>query len=519
MATADASEVVRRFRIWRMRHRHDATTANLATEIGIPEKVVKKILMGASDAPTYMQRITAFIDAFEHGDLTVMEEIAQASELLPEPHTSKAYSLAVLRAIKTRQTAQVEDESRPYCLITKQEIAPRQCILAQNARDCVGCAASTKFCLECGFDRVAFPGSDLCAYCLTTALDDSRTDMKTTALPIKVSCPQSGGQKISVSICQRLQSHACGDCKAATRICLDCKERRVRYPQFGACLECYTKLMAPDWKPLSKATRELMRGQRDAFFARETEVKLPPVVHTKPKHDPPMQSTGSRVLHASSSPTIDELATISLTEALFRLWGRIREQHPEVPAAVISPTFHWREKRNSFARHATPMSCQPITIQDESRSQIRKIVTIADTPNQTAGEILADLLHEAAHGIALTRGIFDCSVNRYHNVHFKVIAWSLGLCVEQIPSYGFAKTTVSPETLEYYAPALTHLTSILEERRKVVAVQSSHRKAYTAGRYLKASCDCGYNLRISRAVMSATRIICETCGKPFQFAE
>lgn len=298
MHAVNASDVVRRFRVWRLQNRPHTKVDDLATEVGIPSEVIKKIMMGVSDAPAYMQRITAFLDAAQHGNQQAMQQIAQASELLPDPHAPTRYSVSVLKALSARQRKLVENDDRPYCVIARAEIAPRQCVISRTSKECVGCSAHTKFCLECGFDRTAFAGSDLCAYCLTIALADPQTDMRTAVLPIKVSCVQSGGQRITIATCNKMQGSACGSCNAATRICTDCKERRVRYPSFGACLHCYTTLMAPDWKPLSEQQMAFQRTQRELFFQEAaTHVHEKPVMMTVVPKEILTTATESKYAH------------------------------------------------------------------------------------------------------------------------------------------------------------------------------------------------------------------------------
>lgn len=64
-------------------------------------------------------------------------------------------------------------------------------------------------------------------------------------------------------------------------------------------------------------------------------------------------------------------------------------------------------------------------------------------------QVLKTLLHEAAHGVAHTRGIKDCSrQNRYHNQKFAQIAAELGLTPPTTPHnvLGFSMCTLGDET-------------------------------------------------------------------------
>lgn len=58
------------------------------------------------------------------------------------------------------------------------------------------------------------------------------------------------------------------------------------------------------------------------------------------------------------------------------------------------------------------------------------------------GRVLGTLLHEAAHGVASTRGIKDTSrQGRYHNRRFAQLATELGIVVAPDGARGWSATT------------------------------------------------------------------------------
>ena len=60
------------------------------------------------------------------------------------------------------------------------------------------------------------------------------------------------------------------------------------------------------------------------------------------------------------------------------------------------------------------------------------------------------MLHEICHLSNLQKGIQDCSrSSQYHNKKFKLTAEKHGLIVDKHPSYGFAYTSLKPETLRF----------------------------------------------------------------------
>ena len=62
----------------------------------------------------------------------------------------------------------------------------------------------------------------------------------------------------------------------------------------------------------------------------------------------------------------------------------------------------------------------------------------------TPAEVLAVILHEAAHALAHARGIKDTSrQGRYHNKQFKTCAEELGLTVEHDQRNGWSASTIT----------------------------------------------------------------------------
>lgn len=125
----------------------------------------------------------------------------------------------------------------------------------------------------------------------------------------------------------------------------------------------------------------------------------------------------------------------------------------------------------------------------------------------------------------------DCSTtSQYHNKSFKTAAEELGLTVAQVEHYGFAYTTLPEATAEVYAVETEHLNTVLLHRRKALHVPSVPPSGPTGGatpppgpavprtRLLRATCRCQHIIRVSRKVLDATAIRCESCGERFASA-
>jgi hypothetical protein len=81
--------------------------------------------------------------------------------------------------------------------------------------------------------------------------------------------------------------------------------------------------------------------------------------------------------------------------------------------------------------------------------------------------LLSTLLHEAAHGVADTRGVQDVSRGgRYHNGRFAAIAREPGLDVERSETLGWSASSVPDVTAAAYADELAVLGGALTAWRR-----------------------------------------------------
>src|SRR5205807_10433423 len=77
-------------------------------------------------------------------------------------------------------------------------------------------------------------------------------------------------------------------------------------------------------------------------------------------------------------------------------------------------------------------------------------------------DVLATLLHEAAHGLADARGIQDTSrQGRYHNARYRDLATELGLEITKVDGIGWSGTHVPDPTATAYAAELADLASAI----------------------------------------------------------
>lgn len=229
---------------------------------------------------------------------------------------------------------------------------------------------------------------------------------------------------------------------------------------------------------------------------------------------------------------MDEQTSVQLISAMAACWSAIRERHPDVPGVVLLPAPAQRGRMNVLG-HFAPIRWKTKRADDVL---LHEVVVVAEHLDRSAEDIFETLVHEAAHALNFARGIFDCSpTSQYHNAKFKLAADELGLEVMKVPHYGWAYTTLAETTKEAYSAVVTGLDEALVHRRKPVLIvvppsmpptgdqtptagKDAEDDSTPVGRSRKAICSCPHIIRVSKKVMEATTIRCDSCGNPFCLA-
>lgn len=225
-------------------------------------------------------------------------------------------------------------------------------------------------------------------------------------------------------------------------------------------------------------------------------------------------------------------ASAELTIALSGVWAAVQRRHPEVPDVVLLAAPNPHGNMNVLG-HFAALRWKGTHI--DGGKLLHEVVVVAEHLNRSAEDIVATLLHEAAHALNFQRGIYDCSRSQYHNQKFKMAAEEVGLAVTQVPHYGFALTVMPPETAQCYHTETEELRRVLLHRRSVVSLPAKPpttgagdgtsdkpddiEPPEKGGRYKKASCKCPYNIRVARSTLASTTIRCENCGEAFELSQ
>jgi hypothetical protein len=126
-------------------------------------------------------------------------------------------------------------------------------------------------------------------------------------------------------------------------------------------------------------------------------------------------------------------------------------------------------------------------------------------------DILETMLHEMVHLDNALKGIKDCSRGgTFHNKRFKEQAERHGLIVEKMPKYGYALTSLQPETEE-----LIKGFGIDQEAFSIFRLELTKAAAAAKQPAIKYVCSCGTAIRpVGKA--KALKAICQECNGEFK---
>jgi hypothetical protein len=214
-------------------------------------------------------------------------------------------------------------------------------------------------------------------------------------------------------------------------------------------------------------------------------------------------------MNAEPSTASPQAAASAVVAALEQAWTAIRAHHPDVPEVVVVLGAGSETRRGLFKwGHFAAARWQVV---DSNRPEV---LVSGEGLKRGAQQVLATLLHEAAHGLANTRGVKDTSrQGRWHNRRFATLIDELGLQVAKDPKTGWSQTSLTDQLATRYAEQLTSLDAALllwrhTERRLAPPTGSRN--------LLACSCECGRKVRVSRTTLEQAPIICGSCEEPFQ---
>ncbi len=209
----------------------------------------------------------------------------------------------------------------------------------------------------------------------------------------------------------------------------------------------------------------------------------------------------------TARPTDGNAASV-LVAALEHTWMAIRARHPQVPEVVMAVASGSVGRRGDLKLgHFADRRWRVAT------AERPELFVGGEGLAAGAVEVLGTLLHEAAHGLAATRGVQDTSrQGRYHNRRYAALAGELGLTVQRAGSRGWTATQVPAETATVYDAVVDDLARALVLWRRAEHPGPGKR----ASNLLAAVCGCGRRIRAARSTLAQAPVLCGRCGGPFQ---
>ena len=218
-----------------------------------------------------------------------------------------------------------------------------------------------------------------------------------------------------------------------------------------------------------------------------------------------------------------------LVKAITFAWAAIQRKHPDVPNVVVTIGAGSGKVANGLVLgHFAPHRWA------HGENRVHELFVGGEGLEHGAAAVMATLLHEAAHGVAIVRDVQDVSrAGRYHNKVFKMLAEDMGLEVTFSKELGWSTSALPEETERRYAPALRHLdAAIVAYRRSDVTIDRSTpgtgvalpgsmpkgRGRASNGNGVALYCHCGEprRVRVSLATAEEGMIACGICKTFFE---
>jgi hypothetical protein len=230
-------------------------------------------------------------------------------------------------------------------------------------------------------------------------------------------------------------------------------------------------------------------GRRDAYD------------RTRPKTK--TQTTGSKL----AEPGLDSRAASLLVHVLEDTWLAIRCRHPEIPAVVIILASGTESRQPRWGHFASGRWY----VEHDERAEV---MISGEALRMTPPEVLAVILHEAAHALACARGIKDTSrQGRYHNKHFKIHADELGITVDHDDRNGWSASKITDYAEQAYADQLRALAEAMTLWRRAETTGPTARRNTNL---IAACCPCGRSIRVAASTLAEAPITCQACDGDFQ---
>jgi hypothetical protein len=208
-----------------------------------------------------------------------------------------------------------------------------------------------------------------------------------------------------------------------------------------------------------------------------------------------------------------DTGTAHLVAALADAWRVIAARHPDLPpAALIVGQGCGRRGGGLVLGHFAADRWQRSG--DDTSAYVHVVLIGGEGLERGAVDVVATLLHEAAHAIANVRQIKDTSrQDRYHNTRYKHRAEELGLTVKRHEQIGWSLTTLPHATAETYALVIRQLEQAITLHRRSEPVRGDDAGGTNL---IAATCSCPRRIRVALSVLAQGPITRRLCASDFQ---
>ena len=145
--------------------------------------------------------------------------------------------------------------------------------------------------------------------------------------------------------------------------------------------------------------------------------------------------------------------------ALEQAWAAIRDQHPEIPDVVIVTGAGSNQKGIPEGYRLQGHHWPERWITDPAEPRMPELFVAGELLAAGGRAVVEVMLHEAAHALAVARGIKDTSSegNRYHNKRFVALGVELGLRGPDRPEkvIGWSDCQITDETAADYTDVIS----------------------------------------------------------------
>jgi hypothetical protein len=201
-------------------------------------------------------------------------------------------------------------------------------------------------------------------------------------------------------------------------------------------------------------------------------------------------------------------------------WSEIRTRHPGVPPVVVITGTGRASRGYATLGHFGADRWQAA----EGRLPELFIAgeLLAGIGGHSGGRtVLKTLLHEAAHGLASTRDIKDCSrQNRYHNTRFAALAGELGLTPPDRPhpTLGYSGATLEDGAAAGWQDVIEAIDTARLPHLGELFPAPAALAASRAGTRFQVACSCEppRTLSITPKQYETAPLLCGACRAPFE---